>query len=199
MTPPPKSLSKFVKASANLQRRQYLQRVMTQLAKIAIDYMLSRQKWQNGGTPQRQAFQRHSQALVMRCIVQPARQDVGSIMLTVGGDVYFREIQVKLGLPSIHAHCGVAEFFGLRPSLFRRGDRDTHVRNVEGIGWLMIERGPQVRQRSMCVTPTKERQTGPELLERLEMYHIGALRSGAGSTWSPAGIMVRAPLWSPPV
>jgi hypothetical protein len=172
----------------NLQRRQNLQRVMTQLAKIAIYYVLPRQKRQNRGTAQCQAFQRHSQALVMRRIVQSARQDVRRIMLTVGSDVHFREIQVQLGLPAIHAHCGVAKFFRFRPSLLCCGDRDTHVGNVEGIGWLVIERGPQVRQRSMRVTSPQERQTGPELLERFEMYHIWTLRLGAGSTLESAGI-----------
>jgi hypothetical protein len=146
---------------------------MTQFAKIAIDYMLARQKSQNGGSPQRQAFQRHFQAGVVRRVVQPARQDVRRILLTVGGHVYFREIQVKLGLPAIHAHRGVAKFFRFRPSLLGCGDRDTYVRNVKRVGWLVIERGPQMRQRPMRVPPAQERQARPEFLKRLEMYHNG--------------------------
>ena len=111
----------------NLKRRQNLQRVMAQFAEIAIDYMLPWQKSQNRRTPQRQAFQRHFQARVMRRVVQPARQDVRRILLTVGGHVDFREVQVKLGLPAIHAHRGVAKFFRLCPSLLGRGDRDTYI------------------------------------------------------------------------
>src|SRR6266550_3479894 len=93
----------------------------------------------------------------MRRVVQTSCEDVGRILLAVGGNIHFRKIQVKLCLPAIHPHCGVAEFFRFRPSLLRRRYRDTHIRNVKGIGWLMIE-------------------SGPELLKRLEMYHWGTLR-----------------------
>src|SRR6266550_2314577 len=112
----------------------------------------------------------------MRRVVQTSCEDVGRILLAVGGNIHFRKIQVKLCLPAIHPHCGVAEFFRFRPSLLRRRYRDTHIRNVKGIGWLMIESGPQMRQSSDRVTPSQEREAGPELLKRLEMYHWGTLR-----------------------
>src|ERR1700719_1174309 len=148
---------------------------MTELAEVAIERMLPRQEWQHGGPAQLQALQRHFQASVMRRIVQPSREDVGRILLTVGADVHFSKIQVKLRLAAIHAHRGVAEFFGLRPSLLRRRDRDSHIRDVKRIGWLVIESGPQMRQSSMRVSPAQERQAGPELLECLKMYHSGTL------------------------
>lgn len=150
--------------------------MVTELAKAAIDYVLSRQECQNGGPAQRQSVERHFQAPVVRRIVQPPREDVGRILFPVSRNIYFREIQVQLRLTAIHPHRGVAEFFRLRPFLLGRGDRDTHIGNVIGIAWLVIESRPQMRQRPAGVTSTQEREAGPEFLECLEVYHAGTLR-----------------------
>src|SRR6266404_256699 len=150
--------------------------MVTKITKVAIDHMLPRQEWQQGRPAQCQPLQRHFRAPVVRRVVQTSCEDVGRILLAVGGNIHFRKIQVKLCLPAIHPHCGVAEFFRLRPSLLRRRHRDTHIRNVKGIGWLVIEGGPQMRQSSNRVTPAQECEAGPELLKCLQMYHGGILR-----------------------
>jgi hypothetical protein len=113
--------------------------------------------------------------------VQSARENVGGVLFAVGGNVDFREIQIKLRVAAIHSNRGVAKFFRLRPFLLRGRDGNAYIGNVKRIAGILIERGAQTRQRFVSVTATQICKASSEFLERLEMNHEEALRKDAGT------------------
>src|ERR1700687_3666802 len=87
----PQNVGQFGNRSGNLKRRQNLQRLMTDFAEIAVDHMSAWQEWQHGRPAQRQALERHFQSPVVRRVVQPSRENVCCILVSVRADIHLPE------------------------------------------------------------------------------------------------------------
>jgi hypothetical protein len=112
--------------------------------------------------------------------MQSAGQDVGSILLPVGGNIDLGEIQVKLGLAPVHPHGGVTKFFRLRPFLFRCGDSHAEIRYVKGIRGVLVKSGTKMRQRLMRIASAQIRQSSPKFLKSFNLNHRETLRRDVG-------------------